>query len=163
MRATSSKPRVRGLELGGAWGRYCATNSTSLKIRRRSDPGRCTVELFFVSRSAYAIIAPMTARVAVSLLITAALLANGVWHVADAKLHGHAHVVAVTAADVESPVGDVGHVDDSLAHPMHEHQQAYLYRVELGVPSVRVDGVDDPGVNRFVAGYSSRPFRPPAI
>jgi len=120
-------------------------------------------ELFFVSRSAYAIIAPMTSRVAVSLLIIAALLVNGVWHVADAKLHEHTHVVAVTAADVESPVGDVGHVDDSLAHPMHEHQQAYLYRVELAVPSVRIDGVDDPGVNRFVAGHPSRPFRPPAI
>jgi len=128
-----------------------------------------TCELFFVSRSAYAIIAPMTSRVAVSLLIIAALLANGVWHVADAKLHGHAHVVAVTAADVEPPVEDAGrvddsgHIDDSLMHPMHEHQQAYLYRVELAVPSVRIDGVDDPGVNRFVAGHPSRPFRPPAI
>lgn len=105
----------------------------------------------------------MSARVAVSLLIVAALLTNGVWHVADAKLHGYTHVVAVTAADVESPVGDAGHVDDSLVHPMHEHQQAYLYRIELATPSVRVDGVGDASVNRFVAGHPSRPFRPPAI
>lgn len=105
----------------------------------------------------------MSARVAVSLFLIAALLANGVWHVADAKLHGHTHVVAVTAADVESPVGDVGHVDDSLVHPMHEHQQAYLYRINPVTPSVRVDGVGASGVNRFVAGHPSRPFRPPAI
>ena len=134
----------------------------------RFRPAR-TAELFFVSRSAYAIIAPMTARVAVSLLIVAALLTNGVWHVADAKLHGHTHVVAVTAADVESPVGDAdrvddsGHIDDSLVHPMHEHQQAYLYRIELAAPSVRIDGVGDASVNRFVAGHPSCPFRPPAI
>lgn len=104
----------------------------------------------------------MTARAAVALLMIAAIVMNGVWHVGDANLHGHTHIAATTAADMESPVpGDAGHVDDPLVHPAHQH--AYLYRIEVATPSVRVDRVVDAYVNRFVAGHASRLFRPPAV
>lgn len=105
----------------------------------------------------------MTSRISVFAVLGGRLLVTGVWHAAHAEFHAHATdiVAAADAASPAKPAGDIDHSGDTLVHPMH--QQAFLYRIELAAPFVRADFVVDDYLNRFVAGYTSRLFRPPAI
>ena len=96
-------------------------------------------------------------RPIVLLLITTVLL-NGVWHVAHVDFHAPAE--AATHHVPAKHTNDVDHGGDTLVHPLH--QQAYLYRVEFATPSLRVERMIDDHVDRFVAGYANRLFRPPA-
>lgn len=105
----------------------------------------------------------MTSRISVALFLVVALLVNGVWHVAHADFHAHAAAegAATDIVPPAKPAGGTDHSGDTLVHPLH--QQAFLYRIELAAPFVRADFVVDDYLIRFVAGYTSRLFRPPAI
>ena len=102
----------------------------------------------------------MKSRFNVTLFLVLALLINGVWHVAHAEFHSSADV-AMDQMPLANSGGDVDHGGDTLVHP--QHQQAYLYLVELVPPPARIDRVVDTYLNRFVSGHAARLFRPPAL
>ncbi|MFP5349476.1 MAG: hypothetical protein ACLGHO_06495 [Gammaproteobacteria bacterium] len=102
----------------------------------------------------------MAPRLPVALLLIVALFVNGVWHVAHADFHPPAEAAVTDVAPPAKHTNDMDHSGDTLVHPLH--QQAYLYRVEIVPPSLRVERMIDDRVARSVTGHASRLFRPPA-